>query len=84
MITPKYLIGCCFYIELMLKKVITVKNAQSATIDRFKFRKLFCVGCHNFLMLSLNFSDITIIAVNGINYRVLLFLILANLAQFIC
>ena len=35
-------------------------------------------------MLSLNFSDITIIAVNGINYRVLLFLILANLAQFIC
>lgn len=33
MITPKYLIGCCFYIELMLKKVITVKNAQSATID---------------------------------------------------
>ena len=33
MIFPKYLIGCCFYIELMLKKVITVKNAQSATID---------------------------------------------------
>ena len=35
-------------------------------------------------MLSLNFSDITIITVNGINYCILLFLILANLAQFIC
>ena len=33
MIFPKYLIGCCIYIELMLKKVIAAKNAQSATID---------------------------------------------------
>ena len=87
MITPKYLIGCCFYIELMLIKVIKVKNKQSATIGilsiGLNFKNQFVV-CHNFLMLGLDISDITIITVNGIDYRIALFLILANLAQFIC
>ena len=35
----------------------------------FKFQDSVCNGCHDMIMLSVNISDITIIAVKYIDYR---------------
>ena len=35
----------------------------------FKFQESICNGCHDFTMLCLNFSDIDIIIVKGVDYR---------------
>ena len=35
----------------------------------FKFQEFICNGCHDFTMLCLNFSDIDIITVKGVDYR---------------
>ena len=43
-----------------------------------KFQKLVCNGCHNFLMLSLNISNVSIIIVKGIDYR----FIISNISKF--
>ena len=48
----------------------------------FKFQNFICNGCHDLTMLCLNLSDIAIITVKNIDYR-LFFMKLANLKQFI-
>ena len=55
----------------MLLKVIALKNVWSATIHFLiiKFQNSICNGSHDLAMLSLNVSDITLIAVKGVDYH---------------
>ena len=55
----------------MLLKVIALKNVWSATIHFLiiKFQNSICNGSHDLAMLSLKVSDITLIAVKGVDYH---------------
>ena len=55
----------------MLLKVIALKNVWSGTIHFLiiKFQNSICNGSHDLAMLSLNVSDITLIAVKGVDYH---------------
>ena len=48
----------------------------------FKFQDYVCNGCHDFKMLRVNISDIAIITVRNVDYR-LTIITLPNLKQFI-
>ena len=48
----------------------------------FNFQDSVCNGCHDLMMLSLNISDIAIIAVKGVDYHCIS--TMTNLKQFIC
>ena len=36
---------------------------------RFKFEQYFCNGCHDVLMMSVNFKDIAISNIRSVHYR---------------
>ena len=57
--------------ELILLKVIKVKNAWFSTIGfnhGFKFKDSISRGYHDLTMLSFNISEITIMAVKNVDY----------------
>ena len=59
-----------FLKELMLKCQIEGRNicCYWYFLDkRFKFQSNFCNGCHNILMMSMNYSDIAFLDIHGIH-----------------
>ena len=63
--------------ELMLLKVITVKTID-ILIEDLSFKYLFIMVAMILLMLCLTVTNITIITIKGIEYRI--FMTLANLS----
>ena len=63
--------------ELMLLKVITVKTI-GILIEDLSFKYLFIMVAMILLMLCLTVTNITIITIKGIEYRI--FMTLANLS----
>ena len=60
--------------ELILIKQVHQKNMTFVTIGifqikGFKFQQYVCNGCHDVLIMSINFKNITILSINDADYR---------------
>ena len=57
--------------ELILIKQVHQKNMTFVTIGIFQIKgfKYVCNGCHDVLIMSINFKNITILSINDADYR---------------